>query len=46
MAGHSSILVSQRYVHPTEERIEDAIFRLDGYNKRKGEELRAKPRVS
>ena len=46
MAGHSSILVSQRYVHPTEERVEDAVFRLDEYNKRKAEELRAKQRVS
>jgi integrase len=46
MAGHSSILVSQRYVHPTEERVEDAVFRLDEYNRRKAEELRAKHRVS
>ncbi len=46
MAGHSSIIVSQRYVHPTEERVEEAVFRLDEYNKRKAEELRAKQRVS
>jgi len=46
MAGHSSILVSQRYVHPTEERVEDAVFRLDEYNRRKTEELKAKRRVS
>ena len=46
MAGHSSILVSQRYVHPTEERVEDAVFRLDEYNRRKAEELKAKQMVS
>jgi hypothetical protein len=46
MAGHSSILVSHRYVHPTQERVEDAVFLLDEYNRRKAEELRAKHRIS
>ena len=46
IAGHSSILMSQRYVHPTPERVEDAVFRLDEYNQRKAKELKAKQRVS
>jgi len=29
LAGHSSILISQRYVHPTPERLESAIDRLN-----------------
>jgi site-specific recombinase XerD len=29
LAGHSSILISQRYVHPTPERLEQAISRLN-----------------
>jgi integrase len=32
IAGHSSILISQRYVHPTPERLEDAFARLETYN--------------
>lgn len=32
IAGHSSILMSQRYVHPTSERVEDAFTRLETYN--------------
>ena len=39
MAGHSSILVSQRYVHPTPERVEEAISRLEDYNRKKVQEL-------
>ena len=35
MAGHSSITVSTRYVHPTPERVEDAISHLEEYNQRK-----------
>jgi hypothetical protein len=42
----SSILVSQRYVHPTPERVEEAVFRLDEYNRKKAEELKAKERIS
>jgi integrase len=29
IAGHASILVSQRYVHPTPERLEDAFAKLE-----------------
>tara|TARA_B100001013_G_scaffold226569_1_gene138833 strand:- start:79 stop:756 length:678 start_codon:yes stop_codon:yes gene_type:complete len=32
LAGHSSIVTSQRYVHPTDDRVEDAITRLESYN--------------
>lgn len=32
IAGHSSILISQRYVHPTPERVEQAFARLEDYN--------------
>jgi integrase len=31
IAGHSSIAVSRRYVHPSEERVLDAISRLGGH---------------
>ena len=42
IAGHASILISQRYVHPTPERLEDAFARLETYNGMKIEELKAK----
>jgi integrase len=32
IAGHSSITMTQRYVHPTPERLEDAFARLEIYN--------------
>src|SRR5262249_55249335 len=32
LMGHSNILVSQRYVHPTPERVETAFAGLDAYN--------------
>ena len=35
IAGHSSITMSQRYVHPTDERLEDAFARLETYNQAK-----------
>jgi integrase len=35
IAGHSSILISSRYVHPTPERLEDAFARLETYNQAK-----------
>src|SRR5262249_20217077 len=35
IAGHSSITMSQRYVHPTPERLEDAFARLETYNRAK-----------
>jgi integrase len=36
IAGHSSITMSQRYVHPTGERVEDAFSRLESYNLKQG----------
>jgi integrase len=52
IAGHSSILISQRYVHPTPERIEGAFTMLAAYNatkevqlKEEQERERAKVRV-
>jgi integrase len=35
IAGHGSILVSQKYVHPTPEKIETAFTQLEAYNSRK-----------
>jgi len=43
VAGHSSILISQRYVHPTPERIESAFTALQVYNDRKVGELEEIP---
>jgi hypothetical protein len=42
IAGHSSILMSSRYVHPTSERLETAVAKLDQYNQRKEEEAERK----
>ncbi len=33
IAGHSSVTISQRYVHPTPEAVEKAFQRLDAHNK-------------
>jgi len=41
IAGHSSIVVSQRYVHPTPERLENAFAALEAYNAAKQEKLNA-----
>ncbi len=41
IAGHSTILTSQRYVHPTPERVEGALADLLAYNERKLAELKA-----
>ena len=41
IAGHASILISQRYVHPTPERLEDAFVRLERYNREKDEQRKA-----
>jgi integrase len=41
IAGHSSIVVSEKYVHPTPERIEGAFTQLQLYNARKEAELKA-----
>ena len=46
VAGHSTITISQRYVHPTEERIEDAFSGLERYNAKKAEELELKRRAT
>jgi hypothetical protein len=43
IAGHSSITMSQRYVHPTPERLEDAFARLESYNQMK---VAAKPNTA
>jgi hypothetical protein len=40
IAGHGSVLVSQRYVHPTPERIEGAFAALESYSLKKERELR------
>ena len=42
IAGQASILISQRYVHPTPERLKDAFARLKLYNQARIEELKAK----
>jgi hypothetical protein len=34
LAGHSSIVISQRYVHPTGERIENAITKMGQANRK------------
>jgi integrase len=41
IAGHSSVLISQRYVHPTPERIEGAFTMLEAYNAVKESQLKA-----
>ena len=45
IAGHASILVSQRYVLPTPERLEDAFVRLESYNKVKEEYRKAEDKT-
>jgi len=45
IAGHSSILVSSRYVHPTPERIENAFAALESYNAVQQGKLNAGERV-
>src|SRR5262249_17498970 len=40
IAGHSSVTVSQRYVHPTPESMERAFERLENLNAIKAEELK------
>jgi integrase len=41
IAGHSSILISQRYVHPTPERVERGFEQFEAYNDRKRKALGA-----
>jgi integrase len=45
IAGHGSILISQRYVHPTPERLEDAFAKLESYNQAKLEGLETKKKA-
>ena len=40
LMGHSSVTVSQRYVHPTPEALERAVEKLEGLNQRAAYELR------
>jgi len=35
LAGHSTVVVSQRYVHPSPESLEQAFERLDALNQKK-----------
>ena len=42
IAGHSSIVVSQRYIHPTPEAVERAFERLQLSNTRKVVEIEVK----
>jgi site-specific recombinase XerD len=39
LAGHSSVTISQRYVHLSAERVADAVERLENYNAAKEKEL-------
>jgi hypothetical protein len=43
--GHSSVVTSQRYVHPTPKNMEQAVTRLEEYNRKQHEELIANMRV-
>ena len=40
--GHSNILISQRYVHPTPERLETAFAGLDTYNQKRAKAAKEK----
>ena len=42
LAGHSSVTVSQRYVHPTLDSCETAFERLEAFNGRANERLHGK----
>ena len=45
IAGHSSIVISQRYVHPKREQLEDAFSRLADYSELKIAEMKAKQKT-
>jgi len=45
IAGHSGIVVSQRYVHPTPERLESAFAALEAYNSVQRQKLEAETKV-
>jgi site-specific recombinase XerD len=40
IAGHSSVTISQRYVHLSAERVADAVERLKNWNAAKANDLR------
>src|SRR5215471_7935226 len=42
LMGHSNILVSHRYVHPTPERLETAFAGLDAYNQERAKAAKEK----
>lgn len=44
LMGHSSVTVSQRYVHPTPEALERAVERLEGLNQRAAKSLPEGPK--
>ncbi len=46
IAGHSSVVVSQRYVHPSPESLETAFERLEKLNASKGQVKAAVPTIS
>lgn len=46
IAGHSSIAISSRYVHPSEDAVLSAISRLDRHNSGHNENLRAEGRLA
>lgn len=43
-AGHASVTMSQRYVHPTPERLESALENLEAYNRRQNAAQRRRER--
>lgn len=45
VAGHSSVTISEKYIHPTPEALERAFERLEDYNGRAAKSLGAKPQV-
>lgn len=45
IAGHSSIVVSQRYVHPTPGRLESAFAALEAYNAVQQQKLEAGTKI-
>jgi integrase len=39
IAGHSSITISQRYIHPSDAKLEAAFTALEAFNQKKNEKL-------
>jgi len=46
IAGHSTLTISQRYVHPASETMESAFERLEGMNERAEQKLNAASKQS